>query len=452
MKDVIRETLFSLIYRACREWKGWTGKRGSFNRVLPARRPIVEDQRLASFNTTAGVRKGKSKRIIEVECLVDHMLILVVIIAVRRRGTGITSMLPRTFIASLALVAAVSLLTSPRANAQLIANESFTGIPTGSGLTGSGSDATGWVDTGWNGGTDARYQVISPIPSLTFQPFGGPLIDGSDRAVQLTTDPEPVPDPGLVATRLFPSQNTTLYASFLVRPTVVGTGSDTLGVQFLQGTTLLGGWVLQPDQGQQFFKLAFITSSTNFQYTISGDLTLYAGQTYLIVLRVRRPLPNQFFLDVWINPPAAYPGSLVVPGIGHSTFTSEVLMDTLGLGISSVDTGGPASTAILDELRIGYTWNDVVPQGPPPPLVPDLQITRAFKLSWQTDPAKIYQVQTSYDLTNWLPFGPVIVGDGNLASVFDGADLDAEKTYRVQIDDVPVMLKALKPARNRPNR
>jgi hypothetical protein len=29
VKDVIRETLFSRIYRACKEWKNWTG-RGQF--------------------------------------------------------------------------------------------------------------------------------------------------------------------------------------------------------------------------------------------------------------------------------------------------------------------------------------------------------------------------------------------------------------------------------------
>jgi hypothetical protein len=30
---MIRETLFSKIYRACKEWNGWTGKRKFFERV-----------------------------------------------------------------------------------------------------------------------------------------------------------------------------------------------------------------------------------------------------------------------------------------------------------------------------------------------------------------------------------------------------------------------------------
>ena len=33
VKDVIRETLFSRIYRACKEWKGWTGRGRFFDRM-----------------------------------------------------------------------------------------------------------------------------------------------------------------------------------------------------------------------------------------------------------------------------------------------------------------------------------------------------------------------------------------------------------------------------------
>ena len=33
VKDVMRETMFSRIYRACKEWKGWTGRKGFFRRM-----------------------------------------------------------------------------------------------------------------------------------------------------------------------------------------------------------------------------------------------------------------------------------------------------------------------------------------------------------------------------------------------------------------------------------
>jgi hypothetical protein len=41
VKDVIRETLFSRIYQACKQWKGWTGKRGFFERMATARRVMI---------------------------------------------------------------------------------------------------------------------------------------------------------------------------------------------------------------------------------------------------------------------------------------------------------------------------------------------------------------------------------------------------------------------------
>jgi len=41
VKDVIRETLFSRIYRACKEWKGWTGPDGFSERMQARRRMML---------------------------------------------------------------------------------------------------------------------------------------------------------------------------------------------------------------------------------------------------------------------------------------------------------------------------------------------------------------------------------------------------------------------------
>jgi hypothetical protein len=41
VKDVIRETLFSRIYRACKEWKGWTGRGDFFQRMDFVRRVLI---------------------------------------------------------------------------------------------------------------------------------------------------------------------------------------------------------------------------------------------------------------------------------------------------------------------------------------------------------------------------------------------------------------------------
>ena len=41
VKDVIRETMFTRIYQACKEWKGWTGRKGFFERMDFVRRMII---------------------------------------------------------------------------------------------------------------------------------------------------------------------------------------------------------------------------------------------------------------------------------------------------------------------------------------------------------------------------------------------------------------------------
>ena len=41
VKDVIREALFSRIYRACKEWKGWTGRSNFLERMELVRRIMI---------------------------------------------------------------------------------------------------------------------------------------------------------------------------------------------------------------------------------------------------------------------------------------------------------------------------------------------------------------------------------------------------------------------------
>jgi hypothetical protein len=41
VKDLVRETLFSRIYRACKEWQNWTGKSGFFDRMALVRRLFI---------------------------------------------------------------------------------------------------------------------------------------------------------------------------------------------------------------------------------------------------------------------------------------------------------------------------------------------------------------------------------------------------------------------------
>lgn len=310
------------------------------------------------------------------------------------------------------------------AHGQLLSYEPFTGMATGSGLVGSGTGATGWSDAGWSGGGNARFQTMAPAPTLTYQISSGAFLDGGNRAVQLSTAPEPVPS-GLEASRTFPAQNTTLFFSFLVRAVSIGTGTDVIDLRIGSGATTYASIRIRPDQSGTFFWIG--AYKPNGSGGASG--AFYTGQTYLVVGQFARTSPTNFELGYWINPPATYPiGSNTTSG----TIASNATVSTVGWNISSTDTGGAATTIIVDELRVGYTWTDVVPPAPAPPLVPNVTITPAVKLRWQTQTTKTYQPQYSYDLTNWFNLGPSLSGDGQFKELFDSTDSEAKKFYRIQ--------------------
>jgi hypothetical protein len=313
---------------------------------------------------------------------------------------------------------------------QNIAYESFAGLPVDAVLAGSGANASGWTDSGWIGGSAPHFQAIDSAPNLTYQITNGAFIDGSNRAAQLTTNPEPIPSL-LLCSRSLPPQNSTVYVSFLARASAIGTGSDSIDVRFNDESTLLGRITFKPDQAQQYLQMDLPTDGSG-----SGGgstLRLYASQTYFIVIRITRPTSSSFSLDAWVNPPAAIPQN---SGRRMSKAVSiSATFNSLALAISSTDSGGPTTTMSVDEIRIGYTWDDVVLPAdmPPSPTVPNLAIEAAVKIKWQSVAGKSYQVQSSYDLATWTNFGSPITGDGTIKSIFDAADEDDQKFYRVQI-------------------
>ena len=244
------------------------------------------------------------------------------------------------------LAAALALwLPAIHSDAQLLGYESFSGMTLGSGVTGSGSTATGWSDAGWAGGSDLHFQTVDPTPDLTYQISGGALLAGGDRALQLSTAPEPI-TLVLEASRNVPSQNTTVYFSFLLRPVNIGSGSDSIELRLGSGAF----FDLRPDAGGTFLKPG--VHQTNGSGLSNG--LLYPGNTYLVVVRLAYPT-----LQFWINPTAAYPGNGSGVGSGSPSGVSNV-----AFRISSADTGGPSTSVIIDELRVGYTWVDVVPSAP----------------------------------------------------------------------------------------
>ena len=330
-------------------------------------------------------------------------------------------------ITTVLFIVAVALSLIVKASAQLIAYESFTGLTLGNGIPGSGSDSFGWATT-WTGSgtTDAHYQIVAPTPNLSYQIVSGALLQGGNRALQITTNPEPLAST-LIATRTFAPINTTFYISLLVRIPVSGTGTDSIDVHVMSGGSTIRRFAIRPNNpvppAGYLWSFQGATGESGSAKTISGDNAV----THLVVIEARvTGSGGGFFFTSFIDPSATYPG---FPGGLADTAT---FFDGIGISVSSTDTGGPTTTVILDEIRVGYTWSDVVPAATLA-LVPSVTIEQAQKLRWQTQTGKTYQVQYSYDLAMWFNLGSTISGNNQIKEVFDSTNADAKKFYRIQV-------------------
>ena len=321
------------------------------------------------------------------------------------------------------LFLAVMSCFAANASAQLIAYESFLGAPLGRGITGSGSDAFGWSGQ-WTGeGTsDSHFQIVDPAPDLAYQITGGALISGGQHTLLLTTNPEPLSS-NLLTTRSFPAINTTFYVSFLLRMPVSGTGSDSIEFHLYSGSSRDIGFAIRPENPGPPAGYLWRTPSDRVQ-ALSGD----NSKPHLVVIEAKLlGTGGSHLVNAYVDPGFTYPGSL-----GGVSGNDPTPYDRIGLAIRSTDTGGPTTTVLIDEIRIGYTWADVVLPAPAPSLIPDLAVAPAVKLRWQTQTGKSYQVQYSYDMSNWFNFGAAIAGNNQIKEVFDSAS-DGKKYYRVQV-------------------
>ena len=322
---------------------------------------------------------------------------------------------------------ATLLLTAPVAAAQLIAYESFSGMPTGGGINGSGADATGWTQSSWQGAVAPYDSIGNQAPNMTYQITNGGLVSGGDRCAIISTAPEPTAAEFAFSRTLVPV-NTTLYFSFLLRPLTIGTGSDLIRFAIKSNTDGLLGVGLRPDQGQQF--LGISGDLTNFQGSYYFNTTkTYPNNTYFVVGRVTRDSATSTRIEIKLNPRATDSGTPWY--IGASGGGQPISYDRISITCSSSDTAGPSTSVAIDEIRVGYTWNDVVPQGTTQTVVPTLSIAPAIAVNWQSKTNKSYQPQRSYDMINWTDFGATISGNGQQRNFLDSADQVPKSFYRV---------------------
>lgn len=322
------------------------------------------------------------------------------------------------------------------AGAQQIAHESFTGMTVDGDATGSGSDAAGWSDPVWTGAAAPRFKIVDPLPNLSYQVSGGQLLDGTDRALELTTAPPANSPTGESLTRHFTPVNTTIYFSCLVRIKEIGTGSESIFIHFGNASRTLQRIRIRP-KDQTAARLDVPLTAETYS-TYGTPKTLNLDQTHLVVLKLGWEQDTQVDIvaNYWLDPPATNPPASGNFSINRFSLPIEPL-DTLSFQVWTSDESGPATIAQIDEIRVGYTWQDVVLEPVAPMLVPETELRQARHLRWQSMARVTYQPEYSYDLTTWHNLGGTIAGDGTLKGVFDDTEGTEKKYYRVEVIPAP---------------
>ncbi len=241
-------------------------------------------------------------------------------------------------------------------NAQIIVSETFSGLA-GPGF--QGSDSAGWSDSGWNGGVTPYFSIVTPQSPLKYQVSGGGLINGGTNALQLTTAPKPVPT-NTIAYRSFTNQNSTIYISWLINVTSAGT-SDTISVDLLNSTNIVVAFDFNPNNTPPPIGSisTIFTGAQSFSFGGSGgSVSGITNTTHLIVVKYT---PNAYGcgISLWVDP--SYSSYNTPQGTGNAIGTLQKKLDGIGFEINSVALGGPKTTILVDQLNVGYTWNDVVP-------------------------------------------------------------------------------------------
>ncbi|MCA9247495.1 MAG: PEP-CTERM sorting domain-containing protein [Planctomycetales bacterium] len=262
---------------------------------------------------------------------------LVGLVVRRRRKTA----------ATLAVLLVCGLTASP-ASATLLAREDFETYAATTPVAGL-SDGFGWTGDWATGGAGTRT-----VENASMSYTGGLFdIQGGNRAMQITYPNGTIDDN--VASRPFASQTGTTYLSFLVQQSVENGDADFQQIG-LDDNPSSNPNASVADNGGVF----------NARGNTSGDastgVTSTTGETFFAVMRITKGGGNYNAVDVVINPTSIFEI--------QNTFTTDA-GDT---GISSVanfnirrafQEGG--ETYLIDNIRVGTTWADVITVAVPEP-------------------------------------------------------------------------------------
>jgi hypothetical protein len=279
-----------------------------------------------------------------------------------------------------AALAAAAGLASSAASASTVALENFA-YPVGN-LHGR-DGGTGWA-TAWDADASSFDNVQST--GLTHDVGGGTIGADGSGALRVTGNNDEV-----AFRTIAPFDGDSLYVSFLFNLDAGAVDSaDFLGLWFDNVTggthnTNRPNIGVADDANNEFF--------ARFHSTVSGQVFLRSGgrvtadETYFVVGRIFKSnggagnVYDRFSL--WVNPGAWQSDTPLVTAQG----TGIASITHVGLRTANLDAG---DALVFDELKLGTTWNDVVPLAVPTPsaayagiallgLIPGVRLARRMR-------------------------------------------------------------------------
>lgn len=275
----------------------------------------------------------------------------------------------------------------------LIASEHFDGYTSGD-IVGQGAIGAGWTSEWTGSGTPYIQRGTAPVP-IDYQIPNRGALTSQNGCLLLTTAPEPINGEKSIQ-RAFSPVMADLFVGFTFQISTIGSGTDKIFADVL-------------DSSGAIIKTITITPSMNTSYPgfyaysgagSSGGTVLPAGTSstvYFALFEIRRAT-NYYNPSVWINPADFYLRS----SAGAFT-TNNNYLSAIRFRVSSSDSIGPYTTVRIDNIRVGLTWDSVVPPLPSNAEFPNFSFERAHRLQWYGDSTKKYRVEYSTDMATWTP-------------------------------------------------